>query len=384
VLFVHQDNSTSLTKALGTPWELFQDKAFQDACKIKSKVLVGHNRWATKGAISVANAHPFHRDHLIGAHNGTLRSTFGLTDQKDFEVDSENLYHHMAKVGEAKGISDANGAFALTWWNTLDQSINFIRNNERPLWWSTSADFKTFFWASEAWMLQVAANKTNTPISKPVEFVEMEYSKVCMGDYKQHTILPLPTKEVVKEYTYIYTPPARGTYYSNYFVAGQKGVDKVDLQDFISSEVEFDVEDKRKLGSQTYLSLVLKGDPTVALRIFLPDNSPLCKKMMGSMNSFTGIVKGGVNFGLRGGYLLVDAETIAEVISKKPPTMYLGYKGILVDKQEYLRSTCSGCAWCTQRPELDDDKEIVWIGHDAFICKDCKDVADVKEHIANN
>lgn len=46
---------------------------------------IAHNRWATKGKINIANAHPFTHGEFTGVHNGTLRSQYMLPDSVDFD-----------------------------------------------------------------------------------------------------------------------------------------------------------------------------------------------------------------------------------------------------------------------------------------------------------
>src|SRR5690606_8536689 len=61
-----------LAKQLGNPFELFNDKRYDTAINSINKVIIGHNRFATRGAVNKANAHPFENDLVVGAHNGTL------------------------------------------------------------------------------------------------------------------------------------------------------------------------------------------------------------------------------------------------------------------------------------------------------------------------
>ncbi|MSE24831.1 hypothetical protein GKC32_10305, partial [Lactobacillus curvatus] len=72
-------------------------------------VLMGHNRWATKGKINERNAHPFEHDHIIGAHNGTLRNQHLLPNHLDFEVDSDNIFHAMSTIGVDATIAKTSG-----------------------------------------------------------------------------------------------------------------------------------------------------------------------------------------------------------------------------------------------------------------------------------
>jgi hypothetical protein len=57
-----------------------------------------------------------------------------------------------------KGRTYTEGAWALSWIDTSDNSLNFVRNAHRPLWYAYTEDFKKLFWASE-WPMIDAATK---------------------------------------------------------------------------------------------------------------------------------------------------------------------------------------------------------------------------------
>lgn len=170
----HNDD-VKIAKQIGNPFELFDQKSFDKASNGFQKVMIGHNRYATSGAISRSNAHPFDVGQLVGVHNGTIKNKGNLHNHMDFKVDSENLYHHIQEKGLPDMLDKADGAWALVWWNKQDKTVNFLRNKERPLFFSSSADAqgntdgKTIFWASEAWMLIVALSRANIAHTKPEE-----------------------------------------------------------------------------------------------------------------------------------------------------------------------------------------------------------------------
>lgn len=136
------------------PDDLFCVKKFNELVNSTSKrCFLGHNRWATKGKINSANAHPFEHEHIIGAHNGTLKGQWRLEDHQHFEVDSDNIFHHIRKRGIENCWENLDGAAALTFFDTRKGSFNIIRNDERTLYITISQDGNTMFYASENWML---------------------------------------------------------------------------------------------------------------------------------------------------------------------------------------------------------------------------------------
>lgn len=154
-------------KVVGNPFELFETAVYDKIMRRMNKVLIGHNRFATTGGISRNNAHPFELGDVIGAHNGTLQGQHNLEDGSNFKVDSQALLNHISKHGVKNAIDKVGGAWALTWWNTATNTMNFLRNKERPLFLTETLDGKTLLWASEEWMLLVACNRAEISIHKP-------------------------------------------------------------------------------------------------------------------------------------------------------------------------------------------------------------------------
>lgn len=124
-------------------------------------VLMGHNRWATQGAVNSVNAHPFQINDIYGAHNGTLRAQWRLEDHHDFEVDSENIFHHIDKMGVEDLWANVDGAAALTWWDEDKKMFHFLRNSERPLYYVFDENSKAMYYASEKGMLSLALDRNS-------------------------------------------------------------------------------------------------------------------------------------------------------------------------------------------------------------------------------
>lgn len=165
-----EGNDAKIVKIASHPLDLFDMTKFKAALSsYQSSVFLGHNRAATKGVVNNINAHPYEFDHIIGAHNGTLSAaTFAKLNNKlgeKFEVDSQAIFASIAKFGieatvemfqesvEGKQCPDA---WALVWFDLKEGTLNFLRNKERPFWYSYSKEFDRVFWASEWPMIDAA------------------------------------------------------------------------------------------------------------------------------------------------------------------------------------------------------------------------------------
>lgn len=151
---VGHHGATEVAKMVGTPEILLGSRTYDNRIDTFGKAYVGHCRSKTFGDVSYANAHPFKHEHITGVHNGTLRGIYGRDKANDFGTDSEWLYYTAAQEGMEDTIKslDNDGAWALVWWDEREKTLNFLRNDKRPLWFTFTKDLKIMLWASEIWM----------------------------------------------------------------------------------------------------------------------------------------------------------------------------------------------------------------------------------------
>lgn len=123
-----------------------------------AKALVGHNRAATRGGVSVNNAHPFQHGAITLVHNGTLRSN--AVNIPHFTVDSESICYALSQADDPVPVLESlDGAYALIWFDSRDNSWNVARNDERPLVFMTNTTGDTMWFSSEAGILFAATNE---------------------------------------------------------------------------------------------------------------------------------------------------------------------------------------------------------------------------------
>jgi predicted glutamine amidotransferase len=158
---VRSNGDVKIAKQAASPPELFYDSRFKDALNgNQSRAFIGHNRLATKGAVNPFNAHPFQFGHITGAHNGTLETAckWALEDAigEKFDVDSQALFRAIEILGveevipmlKSSDTASISSAWALVWHDAQKGTINFLRNQHRPLWYGYEKGFKRMMWAS--------------------------------------------------------------------------------------------------------------------------------------------------------------------------------------------------------------------------------------------
>lgn len=129
-----------------------------------------HCRAATVGNVEKKNAHPFAVDHVIGMHNGSITTDF--TNKKQFDTDSEALYHNIATMGVDAAIKDLpfSAAYALVWLDRKKNTLNFLRNAQRPLF--VVHQGITLYWSSLEedliWGLKLDPPKVETKTSQGI------------------------------------------------------------------------------------------------------------------------------------------------------------------------------------------------------------------------
>lgn len=131
------------------------------------KVMVGHNRAATRGTIVDKNAHPFVvDDKIVLVQNGTYKGSH--RHLKDTDVDTEAIAHVISENDDVtEALKKINASYALVWYNADKSELNIIRNSERPMHIAKMGS--GFVFASEASMIQYAAGREEIKIEEPIE-----------------------------------------------------------------------------------------------------------------------------------------------------------------------------------------------------------------------
>lgn len=163
VASVDYNGRCRLVKHIGPPNYVQSMADYKKVVDPGLNALMGHGRFATIGEITAENAHPFNKERVLGAHNGTLELASRKTlDPKElYGTDSEALYANISEFGIDEVIPQIRGAWALSFYDKENDTFNLLRNRERPLYYAKTGKGNTIFYASEAGMLLAALNRTN-------------------------------------------------------------------------------------------------------------------------------------------------------------------------------------------------------------------------------
>lgn len=325
-----------------------------------NKAIIGHNRAATIGAVTNENAHPFTHGNITGVHNGTLRGQYLLPDYKDFDVDSDNIFHAINLDGAENTIKKLHGAFTLVWWDALKDTVNLVRNSERPMCYAYSKDGRTLFYASESWMLTVSAMKCSVklgevhvlPVGKLMTIdIGGNYSKLTT---QINTVVKLKEVELYKEYV---APKNK---------AHQTGTTSY-LTDSTVKTVEFEFDSLSRGGNvDTYYGHTTCGGHVVV------------KNWGGMPLKFNSKYTGSTTMASYQGHTPTYTMTNHAIKLVSDLKKLLGWNGRQITREEKDRKLSAGCAWCGEVTISDD---YVVLGPEEYVCGGCKNLPEVKEYI---
>jgi hypothetical protein len=330
------DNSSNFLDAVDKK----NNNQFDSMIKVEHTQLaiMGHCRAATKGNVTLANAHPFrcYKDdkttnhHIVGAHNGTLHSDTIDHKTKD-NTDSEALFKSIAEKGlkpALEYIHDKvyNRAYALSIYDATKKQMQFIRNYDRPLWFAYSKLGSLLFWASEREMLEFILPRNKIKID---EMKALPPNTLMTVDLDVTN--PIDHIEFIENYI-----PFKTTYYNDH----SKG----------------DVVPWKGQGEWDWANIY--SDPFLS-NTTRPDTPKTVKEVLDDVRT------------------KADANRIANEHNRRfksnfpQDNKYTGYQKLKLTHAQYIRLISNGCKYCEIIPS--QGEAIKWISNEFFLCKDCKD-----------
>lgn len=206
VFGVYKNLQAKTIKVAAEPHMLFRTeewRAFTPKAISSMRILIGHNRYATKGKINNTNAHPFDEGKIVLVHNGTIHNQYEFNTS--VEVDSHAIAHALNERPAKEVLSEIDGAFALAWYNREEGKVFVARNEQRPLHYVNTSN--AIYIGSEAGMLEYLLNRNNgTVVHKAYAF---PIGKLISFDTKGETVsedFKLYSPKPVGGYPAVYPP----------------------------------------------------------------------------------------------------------------------------------------------------------------------------------
>ena len=384
---------TKVVKQVGDPASLMEFGPTKAAFSGALKCLIGHNRYATTGKVSKKNAHPFDFDDLVGAHNGTLSNKWKLKDANLYDTDSEALYGQIEAEGVKNTIRIVEGAYALTWYDKLKDTINFLRNKERPLFMVLTKDNKAIFWASEEWMLHGILKRNDIAYNKVIDLPEnhhCSYKIPDLGDVFDKAKMQKIEQERAVNFQYAGTStpitgtnlPAKASYLPshNYIPAARQVQNMPDFTNYVL-RLQVYSSGKSEHGAP-YVQLTCVRHPTAIFRVFVKFFSDVAKVLKNP--EWIGTVKGIGTSSVIGGYYKVDYSSLKvpeedESVLVIPP-LKKDHTGAIITESEFA-SKYGQCVWCSQNLEYSSSFRIV--SDKDCLCVDCNNDPEVNQYLPN-
>jgi hypothetical protein len=151
-----------ISSAKGSEFIWDKDRDAKDT-STKTYGFIGHTRAATRGVVNIKNAHPFRFSDVIGVHNGTIQYAF--EGSAEYDTDSEGFYALVNKYGIEEAlnkIADADPAYALAYVDTKENTLNFVKNSKRPLYFTYMYNRTTLVWSSQREMIEFVLRRRSS------------------------------------------------------------------------------------------------------------------------------------------------------------------------------------------------------------------------------
>ena len=195
-LGVDKNGQMDYVKSIGGP-ELFNQ--WQETDKFMQRIpqryhtIFGHGRFATKGTVNAATAHPFVRENTGMIHNGTMYNYEALAKSKYPKLEFMSDTDFCAQMIEDEGLEELikvyTGGFAFMVYNKKDNQVQIARNADRPMFFLQPEHHAQWIFASEQETLLYIQAKFHIK-GKVLDIASNAIYTFDIGDkeYKRHDV----------------------------------------------------------------------------------------------------------------------------------------------------------------------------------------------------
>lgn len=425
VIAIDLDGKYAFEKRVGTAYD-FVDKAdiTDQAGHVKGQVkcLIGHNRFATMGAVNARNSHPFDFKTVIGVHNGMIErpSLNSLPNPEGFQVDSEILYRSIDEIGLEDTIPKVTGAWSLVMYDKEYHEVTLLRNKKRPMVVAFSENGKTIFAASEEWMIVESCKKFNIKIKDPFVTEEDIIHAIDLRPRTYHGGIDMVSYDTVKvegkKPPVFTTTPAYQTGASNTSSLPSStctskattsttkspsdtkavvNVSSTGVPKHGRDSIRYWSEQVNAVLEEGYLDVYYDEDSGVETPGSLPftciDLDLDVRLSIPSVHSRRAALKAstGYFFAKPTGWafdeednirLHVNVENLSEErpfehpgsAKLEEPEVLPGFAGNMIDLDKWKKLVSDGCCNCTDNNfEVEEADDLTWINQEQYICEGC-------------
>lgn len=332
----------------------------------KDKVAyIGHCRSATIGSVKADNAHPFDFPKLIGVHNGTMQGD--LPNDDKYGTDSEALFKHINDVGVDAAFAEMNwgSAYSLVWFDKENQTINFLRNDKRPLWFTFAYSQSTIFWSSEKRALQFIASPESRQ-SFGVAGELWQYKPDHLVTLDINTSLPknIHGRDIKTKQVYGNKKPVTGTVwpYGGYHEGGIPWDEDL--------EGDAPVQDNTKETTLPFNDSLPPMNSTTGSRVTSVPSTGLSASGSIATNGPDRALPSHHSHPTTPEQKLVTKAKHSKLLDHK----FKGCRGVELTYNQFGTKMLEGCCLCgaiEDPDEVDIEYKVAWAATDRFVCQDC-------------
>ncbi len=370
VAALRHNADTGIMKATIPGYEFVEGPKLDEFLKLNDFLWIGHNRYGTMGKNVKSNAHPFcitdedGSPVIVGAHNGTLKNKHVLRDHNCFGTDSEALFNNIAHDGVEKTIPLIEGAWALTYYDHIEEEFRIIRNKERTLFYAFEEGKKSLIWASEQWMIRIACSRHDVKLHEDKVFTVNE-------DTLYRIPVPLKMNEVLELHRKGGLEGKAPAFFQGGFWHGNQwhgnrqersgGPNSQGTASSTSSTQQTPAKEAQRTTQAPPKLTIPSSQCGTAGQSSGKTQTPSSTELSPEQSSKLEQARKALH------------EGTVTSIDKHDPRCYKGYAGRMHTKKEIEDQLSNGCGWCEKEHISLADIGYGWLAPDKPICKKCLD-----------
>ena len=329
---------------------------------------VAHNRWATRGTASNENTHPFQHGDITLFHNGTVTNIHSLSKEK-FNVDSDGVSYliNQNDMDYKSILEEFEGGYSLVFYNEFDNTLNFARNEEKPMAF-IKLDTGSYIFGSEIGMIEWLAKRNGLVIESSFTTKPGTVLTIPLDPNEDVRTISFKPKEAVLVKHYPYFDNKKKSYRFSY-------IEDLEIMVTAGDWVPYNNTHKQDPEQNGYIKCTSERYHNLQINI-----SQIQRKHYHNYKDKTLKVK--INS--------VTADNIAyarfiSIVSPEKtdntiPFLLKGPNKSKITRHDFLTKVKDGCSMCTT--PLTEHNEVTWDNEGNPFCSDCAEHYGLIEVVA--